>query len=203
LFRHTVAEIFQVEIRFQEEDRRTHHYLSSQTALPLLKILKDNLLTPHLPNVISKADSGLATMVDNNNFEDLSRLFKLCSMVPTGLHSIKSALKDSIVLRGKVINEGSISEEDVDEENDAREIEGRKYKGKGKVRSPSTGVQPAMLWVQDVLDLKDKFDIIWKTSLQTNRDVESCINGVGFLFPGLQDSETMFVAGLRVLHKYE
>jgi cullin 3 len=169
-----------VEIRFQEEDRRAHHYLSSQTALPLLQILKDNMLTPHLPSIISNPNSGLDTMIDNNKFEDLTRLFKLCCMVPTGLQCIKSALKDSIIRRGKVTNAGSISEEYLNDEDDPREMENKGHKEKGKGRPPSTGVQPAMLWVQDVLDLKDRFDAVWKISLQTNRDVESCINEVGF-----------------------
>lgn len=185
-----------MEIRFQEEDRRAHHYLSSQTALPLLQILKDNLLTPHLPSVISKPNSGFDMMIDNNKFDDLSRLFKLCVMVPTGLQYIKSALKDSIIRRGKVINEGSISEEYVDDEDDAREIENKGYKGKGKGRLPSTGVQPAMLWVQGVLDLKDRFDKVWTTSLQTNRDIESSINGVGFLFSMATGLRVKYRAGL-------
>lgn len=120
-------------------------------------------------------------MIDNNKFEDIARLFKLCSMVPSGLQCITSALKDSIIRRGKVINEGSISEDSyVDEEAEVREMESKKHKGKGKGRPHSTG--PAVLWVQDVLNLKDRFDTIWKTSLQSNREVESRINSVGFIF---------------------
>jgi len=135
-------------------------------------------------------------MIDNNKFDDLSRLFRLCVMVPFGLQYIKSALKDSIIRRGKVINEGSISEECVDDGDDAQEIENKGYKGKGKGRLPSTSVQPAMLWVQDVLDLKDKYDTVWTRSLQTNRDIESSINGVGFLFSLATHLRVKFWAGL-------
>jgi cullin 3 len=102
-------------------------------------------------------------------------------MVPTGLQCIKSALKDSIIRRGKTINQGSNSEEDADDD-DARETEQTNNKGKGRSRPAASGVQPAMLWVQNVLDLKDRFDAVWKRSLQSNRDVEICINGVSFLF---------------------
>lgn len=179
---HLLTELFQVEMRFQEEDRRAHHYLSSQTAPLLLQILKANLLTPHLPSIISKENSGLDMMIDNNKFDDLTRLFKLCIMVSTGLQSLKSALKESIIRRGKIINAASTSEQYVDDEDDGRETENKKPKGKGKGVLSTTGVQPAMVWVQEVLDLKDKLDTVWQTSLQCNRDVESCINGVGFPF---------------------
>lgn len=169
-------------MRFQEEDRRSHHYLSSQTAPLLLQLLKANLLTPHLPSIISKENSGLDVMIDNNKFDDLTRLFKLCIMVSTGLQSLKSALKESIIRRGKAINARSISEEYVDYEDDIREMENKKPKGKGRGSFPSTGVRPAMIWVQEVLDLKDKLDNVWQASLQRNRDIESCINGVCFHF---------------------
>jgi len=167
-----------VENRFQEEERRTHHYLSSQTAAPLIEILKNNMLSPHLSTVILKDNSGLDTMIENSKFEDLSRLFKLCIMVPTGLRYLTSALKDSIVRRGKLINEASSSDLFVDIEGHDREAEINKDKKKGKARPSSTTNQPALQWMQNVLGLKDNFDKVWKTSFQSNRDLESYMNSV-------------------------
>lgn len=163
-----------MENRFLEEDRRTHHYLSSQTTAPLLEILKSKLLSPHLSTVIMKEGSGLDTMIDNSKFEDLSRLFKLCIMVPTGLGSLSSALKGSILRRGKQVNEASSSDLFVEIEGHARETDKRK----GKARPPTTNNQPALQWMQSVLDLKDRFDRMWKTSFQSNRELESSMNNV-------------------------
>lgn len=36
----------------------------------------------------------------------------------------------------------------------------------------------ALKWVQDVLDMKDHFDRIWSMSFQSDRELESGINGV-------------------------
>lgn len=116
-------------------------------------------------------------MIDNNKFEDLSRLFKLCIMVPTGLRCLTSALRDSIVRRGKHVNEAS-SDLVGDTEAHAQETESKKDKRKGKARPPPANNQAALRWMQDVLDLKEKFDKIWKTSLQSSRELESSMNNV-------------------------
>lgn len=168
----------QAEERFEAEESRTNHYLSSQTTQPLLQILKDTILTPHIENVIAKENSGLDIMIDNNKYEDLSRLFRLSQMIPKGLPVLQSALKKSIIRRGKAINQISLGEDlsNTVEDNDSN------VKGKGTTRSQNLGIQPATTWVQDVLDIKDKFDSVWKTSFNNSREIEISLNDVRHLF---------------------
>jgi len=127
--------------------------------------------------VIEKEHSGLDTMVDNGQFDVLSRLFRLCQKVPTGMPSLKTSLKNSIIKRGKEINQRSLGDEFVDVEGEG-EDPSNKDNGKGKVRSLAARIQPATSWVQDVLNLKDKFDALWKSSFQQSRDVEITLNEV-------------------------
>ena len=118
-------------------------------------------------------------MLDNNQFDDLSRLFRLCQMVPTGLPNLKTSLKSSIVKRGKEINQRSLGDEFLDADGDKEvEASSKKDNGKGKARSSPAGIQPAINWVQDILNLKDKLDILWKSSFQQSRDVEITLNEV-------------------------
>ncbi|KAF8149979.1 Cullin [Crassisporium funariophilum] len=161
-----------VDGRFEAEESRTNHYLSSQTGHPLRQILKDQLLTPHLPSVISKPNSGLDVMADMNKFADLSRLYRLSAAVPTGLPCLKSSLKASIARRGKEINNASLGQEFVDAEAEKAEKPKKLDSSKAKA---AVGIQPAVNWVQDVLGLKDKFDTVWRT-FQSNREVESGLN---------------------------
>ncbi|KIM39866.1 hypothetical protein M413DRAFT_19621 [Hebeloma cylindrosporum] len=162
-----------VEERFNTEESRTHHYLSSQTTYPLLQILKDNLLTPHLGTVIDNEHSGLDFMMDNNQLDHLSRLFRLCQMVPSGLPCLRTSLKNSIVKRGKEINQRSLGDEFLDADGGDKEVEAASKKdAKGK----AGGIQPAINWVQDILNLKDKLDTLWKSSFQQSRDVEITLN---------------------------
>ncbi|KAF8183923.1 Cullin, partial [Pholiota molesta] len=167
----------------------TNHYLSSQTTHPLLQVLKDNLLSPHLESVISKENSGMDAMIDNNQFDDLSRLFRLCLMVPKGIPCLQGSLKKSIVHRGREINQVSLGEDLVDNETEDKDS---KDKGKGKGKVP--GIQPAITWVQDVLGLKDKFDTVWKTSFQSNREVEITLNDAFGTFVNQNEKCSEFIS---------
>ena len=127
-------------------------------------------------------NSGLDQMIDLRKYEDLARLYSLFLKVPTGLPTLKKALKDSIARRGKEINQESLATdtgfgEGPDNENEA--------KNKHKARPSNTTQQTlnsALKWVQDVLDLKDNFDRVWAEALNRDRELESTINEVCSLF---------------------
>jgi len=170
-----------VEARLDCEDERTNHYLSSQTTIPLRRILENNLLTPHLWTVITMPDSGLDYMIDLDKASDVARLYRLALLVPSGLPCIRKALKQSIERRGKDINQASLEMGDGDVNVDSEVIEDNKAKGKAKARLSNFGSQTlsfALKWVQDVLDLRDKFDRVWRQSFQCDRELESGLNEV-------------------------
>lgn len=126
-------------------------------------------------------NSGLDIMVDADKMDDLARLYRLFAVVSTGLPCLRKALKDSIARRGKDINRASAGIETDDEDIDVvGNNEDNKGKGRGKVRA-GAGAQTmslALKWVQDVLNLKDKFDQVWGRAFQRDRDLESAINEV-------------------------
>lgn len=167
------------------ETSRTHHYLHSQTGPPLLRTLEQYLLTQNLSTVISMPNSGLGSMIDLDKVEDLNRLHRLFTMVPTGLPILRRSLKDSILRRGRDINQSSITTditEDADVDIDEADATMTASKGKGKGRTRAQG-QPqaltlALKWVQEVLDLKDRFERLWKQAFASNREVESALNEV-------------------------
>lgn len=161
-----------VERRFEEEDLRAHHYLASQTAPAIEQILKDHLLTPHLSDVISKPQSGLDIMIDSDKIRELRRLYRLYTSVPTGLAILKKALKDSITSRGKAINENALGTDPVE----GAERGDTDPKGKGKAKAPMNTLTPATEWVQRVLELKDRFDHVWRDAFRSDRDVEVATN---------------------------
>lgn len=169
----------QVESRLDAEQARTHHYLSSHTSQPLRKILERNLLTPHLATVIDLPNSGLDAMIDGDKLDDVSRLYRLFIMVPTGLPTLRKAIRNSIVRRGKELNAAS---QNLDGAADVQDDEVDDSKGKGKAKAKPTAasqtLQLALKWVEDVLSLKDKFDVVWVKACHTDREVESGTNEV-------------------------
>src|SRR6267154_297575 len=181
----------QVEARFDSEQARTDHYLYSHTGGPLQKILERYLLTQNLSTVISMSNSGLDVMLDLDKFDDINRLYRLFIMVPSGMPTLRRSFKDSILRRGREINLASASldiGQDIDDGdlNDA-ETKG-KHKGQGRGATGSPTLPLALRWVQNVLDLKDKFDCVWKRAFDSHREVESSLNEVGALFFGASTS---------------
>ncbi|KAG1747209.1 Cullin [Suillus paluster] len=169
-----------VEERLDSEQARTYHYLYSHTGVPLRKILERHLLTHNLSTVISMPNSGLDVMVDLDKFGDLNRLYRLFIMVPSGMPTLKRSFKDSILRRGREINLASTSldtGQDMDDGdlNDA-EITKGKDKGQGRGATGLPTLTLALKWVQNVLDLKDKFDCVWTQAFESNREVESSLN---------------------------
>jgi hypothetical protein len=80
--------------------------------------------------------------------------------------------------RGKAINDSANEPEPgpsagVDQDMDAD------VKGKGKAKptsTPSAALSSALRWVQDVLDLKDKFDKILDDAFGGDKSVQTSIN---------------------------
>ncbi|KAF7794808.1 hypothetical protein EIP86_005950 [Pleurotus ostreatoroseus] len=183
----------QVASRFDSEESRTHHYLSSNTTAPLRRILEANLLTPHLTAVINMPNSGFDTMLDLDKFDDLSRLYSLLIMVPSGPPTLKKTIKASIVRRGQEINSYSVG---IDGAQDEEEPEDAKGKGKGKAR-PNTGAQTlqlALKWVEEVLQLKDKFDAVWTRAFRSDRELESGMNEAFESFINLNEKAPEFIS---------
>ncbi|KIY72339.1 Cullin-domain-containing protein [Cylindrobasidium torrendii FP15055 ss-10] len=162
-----------VEKAYEDEQSRAHHYLSSLSAPALSQILDDHLLTAHLLEILEQPNSGLDAMIDNDKLEDLARLYGLFNKVPQGLKTLRRALKDSIVRRGDNINQNSLGVDTSTLQAPASP------KGKGKAKAVPTGqltLASALKWVQDVLDIKDKFHAIWSQAFDHDRELDSGLN---------------------------
>jgi cullin 3 len=119
--------------------------------------------------------SGLDIMIDTDKIRELKRLYRLYTSVPTGLTVLKRVLKDSIARRGKAINDYTLG---LDAGDGAEQAE-PDPKGKSKAKALVNSLTPATEWVQRVLELKDRFDHVWREAFEADHDVEVAINEVG------------------------
>ena len=117
-------------------------------------------------------------MIDTDKMDDLARLYRLFVMVPEGPGTDqRHAQKSQITRRGKQINSEAAGTEAGDGDGDvAGSAEERRGKGKARVGAQSMSL--ALKWVQDILDLKDKFDHVWRWALCCDRDLETAIDEV-------------------------
>ncbi|OJT11444.1 Cullin-3 [Trametes pubescens] len=188
------------EARFQEEESRTHHILSTLTSLPLQRILEKNLVSPHLWTVVNMPNSGLDAMIDSDRLDDLARLYRLFTRVTAGLPCLRKSLRETVIRRGKEINDASSGlggDGAESQEDEAAAEPSAKAKGKAKARPPNPASQTlalALKWVQDVLDLKDKFDTMWSKAFQSDRDLESGLNEAFETFINLNEKSPEYIS---------
>ena len=163
----------QVDKRFTEEILRAQRYLTSQITPLLEEILEETLLAPHLTAVINLSNSGMDSMIDTDKIQSLTLMYKLFRRVITGVPVIRRAFKESIIRRGNEINldaEYDVAEEPMGPEGGS--------KGKDKAKPRVTGsqtLQQALKWVQDVLELKDKFSRVWLEAFNSDRELETAM----------------------------
>ena len=147
--------------------------------------------------------SGLVSMIDTDRVGDLQRMYVLFNRVPenVGRDALRMALRMDIEDRGKAINQAAVDQPEAGRSGAARgPVSGNRGgddrpgmdvdteddpKGKGKAKAPIaptvTGgtLASALRWVQDVLDLKDKFDRMLDQAFGGDKSVQTSINEVG------------------------
>ncbi|RUS34385.1 Cullin [Jimgerdemannia flammicorona] len=168
---------FLVEKRLNEEQERTRHYLSGMTEPKIQHIVEEELITNHVKTIMEMENSGLIPMLTNDKIDDLSRMYKLFSRVSTGLPEMRAAISAHIKNLGKDINanvsSGFPSSSAPSGSAKGKEKETEKEKddeGKGG------NSQVALRWVQEVLDLKDKFDRILEQAVNKDKAFQTAFN---------------------------
>lgn len=84
------------EDRLKQEQERVTHYLHSSTEEKLLKVCDEQLLQWPEQTLLEKENSGCEVLLRDNKVEDLSRMFRLFSRLPTGLTPIGNIVRKHI-----------------------------------------------------------------------------------------------------------
>ncbi|KAM0754709.1 Cullin-domain-containing protein [Meredithblackwellia eburnea MCA 4105] len=175
--------LIRIQRRLEEEALRAQSYLARSTEPLLTKLLEDVLINKHLTAILEHSASGLATLINDSRIEDLQRLYNLFGRVERGRPTLQSGISAWIVMIGKQINEGLLVVVEEDAPAPAAEPEEEDPKGKGKAKakggpdaSMGAKTKAALGWVQNVLDLKDKFDTLLIEAFASDKSIEKSIN---------------------------
>ncbi|KAL8286410.1 hypothetical protein RQP46_004427 [Phenoliferia psychrophenolica] len=178
-----------IQQRLDQEATRAQAYLNQTTEPLLIKLLEETLITKHLSAILDHPASGLSTLVADSRIDDLQRLYTLFGRVPTGRPALQAGIYSWIVATGKKVNEGLLvvgadddgEAEDPKGKGKAREGGAPKAPGAPKAKASSEGAvgaktKAALAWVQNVLDLKDKFDVLLADAFASDKAMEKSIN---------------------------
>ncbi|KAF9178540.1 Cullin-3 [Haplosporangium sp. Z 767] len=166
-----------VEHRLEEEQQRCSHYLSEKTEPKIRLILEKEMIENQIRNVIEMENWGLRQLLVNNRLEDLERMYRLFSRVPNGAKELQAGVSEYIKECGKAINTNvkASSVENVE-------------------KGVSAGVALALRWVQEVLDLKERFSTILALSFAKDKAFEATIDSAFDSFINLNTKAPEFIS---------
>lgn len=187
-----------VDRRLKEEKDRIQQYLHPTTEPLLFSLLDHVLISQNLQAVVDHPNAGLATLLAENRYTDLARMYRIFGRVGEGRSVMARAMRVWIVEQGQKIVDtlgtaqastkpaAGASGENMDEDAPAD------TKGKGKEQATSAAAPVAgtaahalglaLEWVNTVLELKDKMDKILVESFEKDRIFQNAINDAFLTF---------------------
>ncbi|GAA6008585.1 hypothetical protein JCM10207_007167 [Rhodosporidiobolus poonsookiae] len=170
--------------RLDEEATRAQSYLAPSTEPLLISLLEHVLIEQHLSSILEHPSAGLSTLIHDSRIDDLRLMYALFGRVGKGHAALQAGVSAWIIAIGKQVNEGidalgGTGGEDPKGKGKARE--GAEEDDAGKKKDAAVGpvnarTKAALGWVQNVLDLKDKFDTLLAKAFNSDKDFEKAIN---------------------------
>jgi cullin 3 len=160
----------QTQRRLVEEADRCRTTISPLTESKIAKVVDDELISSHLQEFIALETSGVKAMIDNDRYDDLRLLYLNVSRIDPKKEALRNALQSRVVELGSDIskallntslNTGSAGLASSDEQK--------------QVSSAQQQTDAANDWVRDVLQLKDKFDNMWKKCFNKDLIIQTAL----------------------------
>ncbi|EEP76225.1 conserved hypothetical protein [Uncinocarpus reesii 1704] len=164
-----------VATRIQEEQERCHHTLSAVTEPKIMSVIDQSLIQQNIAEVINMEGSGVKEMLDNDRFTDLTVVYELVSRIDPQKTVLTRAVQARIVELGSQVN--TAAKEFLQAPQPAVNQDQTKPNGS---KAPEESKSPANMqtaaaikWVDDVLQLKKRFDHIWETAFMKDQGMQA------------------------------
>lgn len=170
----------QTKRRLEEEESRCQTTISISTAPKISKVVEVELISNHLSEFLAIEGSGIKAMVENDRLEDLTLLYQLLSRVDTSKDPLKAALQTRVVELGSEINRAVLENDNsipntghTGQEKSSDQANQQSMLSKQSAAAKQTTA--AIRWVEEILRLKDKFDLVWKECLNKDLIMQTAI----------------------------
>ncbi|KAL8999217.1 MAG: hypothetical protein Q9169_001882 [Polycauliona sp. 2 TL-2023] len=157
------------------EQDRCRSTLSTLTAPKIRAVVETELVQKNLPEMISQESTGVRYMLDNDRLADLEMLYELSSWVDPRKEELKKAVQKRIVEQGEDINSTAKNASEATIEKPAK-ADADKGDGAAKTVSEKPINQQtaaAIKWVDDVLQLKDKYDQVLDNAFKSDQGLQT------------------------------
>ncbi|KIV92226.1 hypothetical protein PV10_06684 [Exophiala mesophila] len=143
--------------RLKEEEERCQQTISPITEPRIKRVVDEHLILAHIADVINMEGTGVKNMLDNDKVKDLANVYDLIARVDPQKLALKTAVQKRVVELGEEINKAA----SVPVQPSAPTKTSAKTAGDSKApgeKSLNQQTQAAITWVEQILDLKKKYD---------------------------------------------
>ena len=159
--------------RLGEEQERCQQTISQNTEQKIKAVVEKELISAHIHDVINMKGTGVHNMLDNDKIQDLANVYELISRVDQRKGALKEVVKKRVVELGTEINKAANVIGDIAPASKQRpSVEG---KGIQQEKALSQQTQAAIVWVEQILELKAKFDKLWIEAFQKDSVLEKAL----------------------------
>eukprot|EP00897_Mesotaenium_endlicherianum_P006218 jgi/Mesen1/5624/ME000282S04776 len=152
------------ERRLNEEIERCSHYLDTKSEGKITAVVEREMIGNHMKLLVEMENSGLVSMLMNDKYEDLGRMYALFRRVSTGLQTLRDVMLHHLRETGKqLVTDSERSKDPVD-------------------------------FVQRLLDEKDKYDRIIQNALANDKTFQNTLNGAFEYFINLNARSPEFIS---------
>ncbi|KAI8918787.1 Cullin [Entophlyctis helioformis] len=182
--------LMRAEKRLADEEMRVQHYLHASTEPKIRAIAETELLANHITTII-EMESGFIPAMADDRYQDLHRMYTLFGRVQNGHAELRTALAVYIKRLGSTINETyaamppatpttplqSTSASTAHPALDAAGLAQPSSSAGSGSSAPAVVKQASPIgWVEAMIGLKDKFDVILDKSFNKDKAFQNEIN---------------------------
>jgi cullin 3 len=160
--------------RLREEDERCHQTISQITEQKIKSVVDKEFISAHIRDVINMEGTGVKNMLDNDRIQDLSNVFDLIARVDPRKVALKEAVQKRVFELGSEINRTA----NVASEAPPPPKNAQKPASDGKATSEKAlnqQTQAAITWVEQILQLKKKYDRLWIEAFEKDAVMEKAL----------------------------
>jgi cullin 3 len=155
----------QTKKRLSEEETRCQTTILPLSSVKIAKVVESEMISCHLTDFLAMEGSGIKAMINNDRYDDLTLLYELVSRIDPAKEPLKVALQGRVADLGGEINK-MIQTTDfsaaavVTTAEEGASIEGGEKSKAQKQNAVAKQTMAAIRWVDEVLRLKEKFDVM-------------------------------------------
>jgi len=155
--------------RIQEEEERCQQTLSQATESKIKGIVDKELISKHIRGIINMEGTGVKHMLDNERLEDLRNVYDLSARVDPRKAALKDAVQKRVVELGWDINKNASTTGTAPIVNTAEKKDSEKTAPERPINQQTAA---AIVWVEEVLQLKAKYDRLWEQAFRKDPVME-------------------------------